>query len=73
MKFRSFKQFKEAVKNYGIKNRCVMNFKPNNKKRCKAYCEKGCPFYLWVSPMIKDKNNIQIKGWDFEARVYQRS
>lgn len=51
-----------AIKNYGIKNRVVMNFKPNNKKRCKAYCKKGCPFYLWASPMIKDKNTIQIKA-----------
>ncbi|XP_039141161.1 uncharacterized protein LOC120278432 isoform X2 [Dioscorea cayenensis subsp. rotundata] len=62
MKFRSFKQFKEAVKNYGIKNKCVMNFKPNNKKRCKAFCKRGCPFYLWASPMVNDKNTVQIKS-----------
>lgn len=62
MKFRSFKQFKEAVKNYGIKNRCVMNFKPNNKRRCKAFCKQGCPFYLWASPMVKDKSTVQIKS-----------
>ena len=29
MKFRSFKQFKGTVKNYGIKNMYVMNFKSN--------------------------------------------
>ncbi|XP_039115507.1 uncharacterized protein LOC120250816 [Dioscorea cayenensis subsp. rotundata] len=61
MKFRSFKQFKEAVKNYGIKNPYVMNFKPNNKKKCKAFCRKGCPFYLWASPMVTGKNTVQIK------------
>lgn len=32
-KFRSFQQFREAVRNYGIKNQYVMNFRPNNKKK----------------------------------------
>lgn len=62
MKFRSFAQFKEAVRNYGIKNRYVMNFRPNSKTRCKAFCKKGCPFYLWASPMVKDSSTIQIKS-----------
>lgn len=46
MKFREFKQFKETVKNYGIKHRYVMNFKHNTKSKCKAYCKRGCPFYF---------------------------
>ncbi|XP_039130869.1 uncharacterized protein LOC120267252 [Dioscorea cayenensis subsp. rotundata] len=62
MKFRDFKQFKEAVKNYGVKNRYVMNFRPNTKTRCKAYCSKGCPFYLWASPMVRDGATVQIKS-----------
>ncbi|XP_039126978.1 uncharacterized protein LOC120263148 [Dioscorea cayenensis subsp. rotundata] len=62
MKFSSFNQFKELVRNYGIKNRYVMNFRPSNKKRCKAICKKGCPFYLWAASMIKDHNTIQIKS-----------
>lgn len=62
MKFASFKQFKDAVRNYGIKNRYCMNFKPNSQKRCKAYCKKGCPFYLWASPMLKDGTTVQIKA-----------
>lgn len=62
MKFRSFKQFKEAVKNYGIKHRFVMNFRPNDKDRCRAFCKRGCPFYLWASPMLKDKATVQIKS-----------
>ncbi|XP_039127971.1 uncharacterized protein LOC120264236 [Dioscorea cayenensis subsp. rotundata] len=62
MKFRSFKQFKEAVKNYGIRNRYVLKFKPNSQKRCKALCKKNCSFYLWASPMVKDSNTIQIKS-----------
>ncbi|XP_039145858.1 uncharacterized protein LOC120283285 [Dioscorea cayenensis subsp. rotundata] len=61
MKFGSFKQFREAVRSYGIKNRYVMKFKPNNKKKCKAFCTKGCPFYLWASPMVNDRSTIQIK------------
>lgn len=62
MKFRSFTQFKEAVRNYAINNRCVINFKPNNKQKCKAFCKKKCPFYLWDAPMVKDKDTIQIKS-----------
>lgn len=61
MKFISFKQFKGAIENYGTKNRCVMNFKPNNKKRCKVFCTRCCPWYLWASPMFIDKITIQIK------------
>lgn len=62
MMFSNFNQFKEVVRNYGVKNRFVMNFRPSNKKRCKAIYKKGCPFYLWATPMIKDKNTIQIKS-----------
>lgn len=62
MKFTSFMQFREAVRNYGIKHRVVMNFKPSNSKRCKAICKKGCPFYLWVASMIKDKKTFQINS-----------
>lgn len=61
-KFRSFQQFREAVRNYGIKNQYVMNFRPNNKKMCNAFCKKGCPFYLWCSPMVTDKETVQIKS-----------
>lgn len=61
MKFRSFKQFKKAVKNYGIRNRYAMNFKHNSKKRFKAFCKRRCPFYLWASPMVKDGSIVQIK------------
>lgn len=62
MKFSSFKQFKDAVKNYGIRHRYAMKFRPNDHKRCKAFCRKGCPFYLWASPMVGDKSTLQIKA-----------
>lgn len=61
MKFRSFKQFREVVRNYDIKHRVVMNFRPSNNTRCKTIFKKGCPFYLWDAPMIKAKNAVQIK------------
>lgn len=51
----------EAVRNSKINNRYVMNFKPNNKKRCKAFRKKAHLFYLWDAPMVKDKSTIQIK------------
>lgn len=62
MKLRRFTQFREATNNYGIKHRVVVNFSPSNSKRCKVICKKGCPFYLWTSPMVKDKKTIQIKS-----------
>lgn len=65
MKFRSFKHFKDAVKNYGIINRYVINFKPNSKKRCKVFCKRGCPLYLWE--MVTDGNTMQIKSENFRA------
>lgn len=36
MKFWSFKQFKKVVKNYGIRNRYMVNFKPNSKNKKSA-------------------------------------
>ena len=62
MKFSSFQQFKEACKNYGIRNRYVINFNPNDKKRCKAKCKKQCPFYLWAAVMSPDNPTVQIKS-----------
>lgn len=43
MKFRSFKQFREAVRNYGIKHRVVMNFKPSNSKRVQGNMQERLP------------------------------
>ncbi|XP_039130803.1 uncharacterized protein LOC120267169 [Dioscorea cayenensis subsp. rotundata] len=62
MKFRDFDQFKAAVRNYGIKNRYVMNFRPNDSTRCKAICTRGCPFYLWASLMTRGVSTVQIKS-----------
>ena len=66
MKSSSFKQSREAIRNYGIKNICVMNFRPNNKKKMQGLLKKGCLFYLWASPMVKDKNTVQIKASIFK-------
>ena len=40
MKFMSFKQFKEVVKNYEIKNRYVMNFKPTSRKDVRHFVKE---------------------------------
>ncbi|XP_050233577.1 uncharacterized protein LOC126682066 [Mercurialis annua] len=61
MQFSSFDQFKKVVRHYGIKHRYVINFRPNTKKRCKAFCKRQCPFYLWASLMSGDKETVQIK------------
>lgn len=57
MKFRSFKQFKGAIKNYGTKNRCVMNFKPNNKKRCKVFLHTMLPLVSLGFSNVYRQNN----------------
>ncbi|XP_050204978.1 uncharacterized protein LOC126655018 [Mercurialis annua] len=66
MQFGNFNQFKDMVRNYGIKNRYVMKLRPNTRGRCKAYCKKDCPFYIWASLMNKDKSTVQIKSGIFE-------
>lgn len=40
MKFRSLDQFKEAVRNYGIKHGYAMNFRPNSKKKMQGLLQK---------------------------------
>ena len=44
MKFTNFKQFRKAVRNYGIKHRIVMNFKPNNSKGVKQFARRDALF-----------------------------
>ena len=65
MKFRRFKQFKGAIKNYGIRNRYVMNFNPTPRKDIKHFVRE-CTFYLWVLPMVKDGSTVQIKSGKLE-------
>ena len=58
MKFRSFKQFKDAVKKYKTRNHYVMNYKPNKNRKCKGFRKKGCPCDLLASPMVNARNTF---------------
>ncbi|XP_039140504.1 uncharacterized protein LOC120277718 [Dioscorea cayenensis subsp. rotundata] len=67
MKFRSFKQFKDPVKNYGIKNRYSMKFKPNDKRKywiARNYLEQFRADPTWkivgVIQAIKTNQEVDI-------------
>ena len=56
MRFNSFSEFKEAVKNWGIKNRWQLHFPTNDKLRCNAMC------YLEK----KNKKEVQLLHLDLQ-------
>jgi len=66
MLFKSLDEFKEACRSWAIKNRWQIKFKPNDKKRCKAVCGKGCGWYIWCDAMVRDPHTFQIKSGQFE-------
>ncbi|XP_039039206.1 uncharacterized protein LOC120177009 [Hibiscus syriacus] len=59
-------KFKEAVRQYGIKNRVNIRFKRTNSVRVHVVCKEGCPWYIWTSRVdLKDETNTswQIKSY----------
>ncbi|KAK8636569.1 hypothetical protein V6N13_124314 [Hibiscus sabdariffa] len=57
---------KEAVREYGIKNRVDLKFKRLDKKRMHVICKEGCPWYIWASrhdPKDKTNSTWQIKSY----------
>eukprot|EP00257_Ricinus_communis_P021733 XP_015581275.1 uncharacterized protein LOC107262099 [Ricinus communis] len=66
MLFSTFRQFKDAVKNYSIRSRNQVIFGPNTKTKCKAKCKKGCEFFIWAYLKTDDKNTVQIKSAKFD-------
>ena len=41
-------EYREQVKEYGIKERRAVKFCVNDPNTCQVKCEPGCPFYTWV-------------------------
>ena len=54
MKFASLQEFRDTVREYGIKDRRGVQFVTNDAQRCQVCCEADCRFYIWCS---KDKNS----------------
>ncbi|WOH15202.1 hypothetical protein DCAR_0934739 [Daucus carota subsp. sativus] len=53
-------EFREAVREYGIKERRGVQFITSDASRCQVCCETDCRFYIWCSK-DKDSDNCTIK------------
>ncbi|KAH0698943.1 hypothetical protein KY284_013158 [Solanum tuberosum] len=63
MKFKNFKQFKEACRELGIRKRRLLRFKPNDQQRVVCICKvDGCPFKIYASKVNKRDPTVQIKS-----------
>ncbi|XP_039056791.1 uncharacterized protein LOC120199879 [Hibiscus syriacus] len=59
-------KFKEAVRQYGIKNRVDVRFKRTDSVKVHVVCKEGCLWYIWASRVDrKDETNTswQIKSY----------
>ncbi|KAL4382936.1 hypothetical protein GQ457_15G019750 [Hibiscus cannabinus] len=53
---------KEAIKQYGRKNRYFLIFDINDKRRLRAICKDAtCPWNIWASKIDADNETFQIK------------
>ncbi|KAL3376171.1 hypothetical protein AABB24_002889 [Solanum stoloniferum] len=63
MKFKNFKQFKEACRELGIRKRRQLRFKPNDQQRVVCICKvDGCPFRIYASKVNKRDPTVHIKS-----------
>ncbi|WMV43843.1 hypothetical protein MTR67_037228 [Solanum verrucosum] len=63
MKFKNFKQFKEACRELGIRKRRQLRFKPNDQQRVVCICKvDGYPFRIYASKVNKRDPTVQIKS-----------
>lgn len=69
MIFSDREALKEAIKQYGRRNRYNLKFVRNEKLRVKAICKEKCTWVLWGSKMSrsdKSDNTWQIKTYNSE-------
>ncbi|KAE8735657.1 hypothetical protein F3Y22_tig00000340pilonHSYRG01097 [Hibiscus syriacus] len=67
-------KFKEAVRQYEIKNRVFIRFKRTDSVRVHVVCKEGCPWYIWASRVDrKDETNTswQIKSYILRQDVLE--
>ncbi|KAL4309024.1 hypothetical protein GQ457_01G010200 [Hibiscus cannabinus] len=55
---------KEALRQYGRKNRYYVKFDINDRRRLRAVCKDGCPWKLWASKTDSVTENFQIKTFN---------
>ncbi|XP_074364440.1 uncharacterized protein LOC141705338 [Apium graveolens] len=60
MKFASMQEFRDVVREYGIKDIRGIQLVTNDALRCQVCCEADCRFYMWCSK-DKDSDNCTIK------------
>lgn len=56
----NMQEFRDAYRNYGVRERRGVQFVINDSKRCQVCCEGDCPFYIWCS-RDKDSESCTIK------------
>ncbi|XP_038721136.1 uncharacterized protein LOC120013413 [Tripterygium wilfordii] len=62
MEFTDLKEFKNAVKSYAVDGGYQIQLARNEKTRCQAKCNEGCPWMIWCS-QIKGESTFQIKTY----------
>ena len=65
MEFRNLAVFKQAVKDYSIREGVMVKFVKNDSKRCRAKCEDPCPWVIMCS-WSKVSNSFQVKTYNAE-------
>jgi hypothetical protein len=63
MKFSSVEMVRKAIAEYSIKHRVEIKMPINDRRRVKAVCDEGCPWYLYVS---EDK---RVNCWAIKTYV----
>lgn len=54
------KEFRKAIKDYGIHERRGIQFNTNDQNIYQVVCESKCPFYIWCR-RIKDCETVEIR------------
>ncbi|CAN6357141.1 unnamed protein product [Urochloa humidicola] len=63
MVFSSIDELREAISEYSIRNRVAINKPISDKKRIKAHCAEGCPWFMWASFDSRAKG-IMVKTYE---------
>uniref|UniRef100_A0A6V7QX45 SWIM-type domain-containing protein n=1 Tax=Ananas comosus var. bracteatus TaxID=296719 RepID=A0A6V7QX45_ANACO len=70
MLFASMKEFRQAIREYSIKNRYNIKLVKNEKDKVRAVCKEGCPWLIYAS-WITGKKTVQVKRYDFEHKCFK--
>ncbi|XP_020087512.1 uncharacterized protein LOC109709617 [Ananas comosus] len=62
MRFQSFNELKEAIRQYSINNRFKIKFAKNDKRRVRAVCKEGCDWFIYATVM-QSEPTVQVKSY----------